>query len=121
STTNVIKVSNPKINPRMITALIYLCWLADFIYEGGVPLFKVLFNQPYDYKLFGVPSLHVFAVTFSSFYCIYLFFLFLVIKNKIFLWLYGINMFAAILIYSRSMLFFNLASTFFLFLNCGEN
>jgi hypothetical protein len=106
----------PKINPWVITAVLYLCWAADFIREGGIPLFKVFFHQPYDYKVFGVPMLHVFAVTFASFYCVYLFYYFLRTGDRRFLFIYGINMFAAILIYSRSMLFFNLASTFFLYL-----
>src|SRR6185369_12758330 len=71
-----------------------------------------------DYKTFGVPSLHVFTVTFTSFYCIYLFRLLLESKKKVYLLLYFINMSSAILIYSRSMLFFNLASSFFLYLLC---
>jgi len=106
----------PKINPWIITVFLYLLWSADFVYEGGIPLVKILLKVPYDYKEFGVPSLHVLAVTFGSFYCIYLLHLFLRSKNKVFLLLYLINMSAAILIYSRSMLFFNLASSFFLYL-----
>jgi hypothetical protein len=106
----------PKINPWIVTGILYICWSADFFREGGIPLFKVFLNHPYDYKVFGVPMLHVFNVTFASFYSIYLFHLFLLSRKKKFLILYSINMFAAILIYSRSMLFFNLASTFFLYL-----
>jgi hypothetical protein len=106
----------PKLNPWVITGFLYLCWCADFIHEGGVTLFKMLFNIPYDYKTFGVPSLHVFTVTFTSFYCIYIFYLFLTSKRNVYLLIYFINMGSAILIYSRSMLFFNLASSFFLYL-----
>lgn len=111
-----INSSSSKINPWLITIFLYLCWSADFIREGGIPLLKVFFNQSYDYKTFGVPMLHVFTVTFTSFYCVYLFYYFLTSGKKLFLLLYGINMFAAILIYSRSMLFFNMASTCFLYL-----
>jgi hypothetical protein len=112
--------TNPKLNPWVVTIFLYLCWSADFIYEGGSPLFKIVMNIPYDYKTFGVPSLHVFNVTFSSFYCIYLLYLFLMNKKKEYLLLYLVNMASAILIYSRSMLFFNLASSFFLYLLCLE-
>src|SRR5579859_2824667 len=109
---------NLKLNPWLVTGVIYLCWSADFLYEGGIPLVKMMLNIPYDYKVFGVPMLHVFNVTFASFYCIYLLYYFLITKDKALLVLYVINMASALLIYSRSMLFFNLASSFFLYLLC---
>ncbi|GHN00385.1 hypothetical protein WSM22_18740 [Cytophagales bacterium WSM2-2] len=106
----------PVINPWLVTAVLYICWLGDFFYEGGVPLLKVLLHIEYDYKKFGVPAFHVFAVTFGSFYCVYLFHLFLASRKREHLLLFAINMFASVLIYSRSMLFFNLSSCFFLYL-----
>lgn len=99
-----------------ITLFLYTLWGLEFLYEGGVPLIKILLNQPYHYKLFGIPSLHVFIVTFSSFYTVYLFHLYLSSRKKMVLFLYFINLFAAILIYSRAMFFFNLSASFFLFL-----
>jgi oligosaccharide repeat unit polymerase len=110
----------PKLNPWLVTVFIYFLWIADFIYEGGIPLVKMLSNAPYDYRKFGLPSLHVFTVSFTSFYCIYLLYLFFISKKKAYLLLYLINMASAILIYSRSMLLFNLASSFFLYLLCLE-
>jgi oligosaccharide repeat unit polymerase len=109
-----------KLNPWLVTVFIYFLWITDFIYEGGIPLVKMLSNAPYDYKKFGFPSLHVFTVTFTSFYCIYLLYLFFIGKKKAHLLLYLINMASAILIYSRSMLLFNLANSFFLYLLCLE-
>lgn len=108
--------TTPAINPIGITIFIYALWIADFIYEGGVPLIKILTNQPYDYRLFGVPSLHVLAVTFSSFYILYLFHTYISNRNKLILILYLFNSAAAILIYSRSMLFFNLTGSAFIYL-----
>jgi len=110
------ELTKPKLNPWAVTIFIYLCWAVDYINEGGIPLVKMLLNVPYDYREFGFPSLHVFTVTFCSFYCVYLLYGFLTNKKKIFLFLYLVNMASAILIYSRSMLFFNLASSFFLYL-----
>jgi hypothetical protein len=104
------------ISPWLVTAFLYALWSIDFIYEGGIPLFKVLLNIPFDYKKFGFPSTHVLAVTFSSFYSVYLFRRFLAAKDKMILLLYLVNMAASILIYSRAMFFFNLASSAFLFL-----
>jgi len=103
--------------PVYITVFIYLLWLLEFVYEGGVPLFKILFNIPYNYRLFGIPSLHVFVVTFSSFYTIYLFHLYLSKRSKMILCLYALNLLAAVLIYSRAMLFFNLTGSLLLYLS----
>lgn len=111
-----IKKESPRLNPLLVTLFIYLLWTADFIHEGGVPLLKILLNISYDYRKFGVPVLHVFAVTFGSFYTIYLFYVFLKTRERKALVLYSINLFAAILIYSRSMFFFNLVSCLFLYL-----
>jgi hypothetical protein len=116
SKTKLIGIAQPQLNPWLVTAFLYICWIADFIHEGGIPLVKMMLNVPYDYKVFGVPALHVFTVTFSSFYCIYLLYFFFISRNKTLLLLYLINMASAILIYSRSMFFFNLASSFFLYL-----
>ncbi len=102
--------------PIIITLLIYVLWTMEFFYEGGIPLLKIILKQPYNYRLFGIPSLHVFAVTFSSFYTVYLFQLFLSHKSKTIFLLYLINLFAALLIYSRAMLFFNLTSSLFIYL-----
>src|SRR5688572_23209560 len=99
-----------------VTIFIFLLWTWDFIYEGGIPLLKILLEVPYNYRLFGVPSLHVFTVTFSSFYTIYLFHIYLSTRKKIILCLYLINLGAAILIYSRAMFVFNLTGSFILFL-----
>jgi hypothetical protein len=98
------------------TIFIYLLWVADFAYEGGIPLIKILLKQPYNYRLFGLPSIHVFIVTFSSFYTVYLAHVFLSHRNKTILILYVINLLAAILIYNRGMFAFNLSASFFLFL-----
>ncbi len=102
--------------PVFVTVFIYALWALEFLYEGGIPLLKIILKQPYNYRLFGIPSLHVFVVTFSSFYTVYLFHLFLSHRsNRIFL-LYIINLLAALLIYNRGMLFFNLASSLFIYL-----
>ena len=111
-----IKAPSIDHNIGRVTLFIYALWLLDFIYEGGVPLFKILFNQPYNYRLFGFPSVHVFTVTFSSFYTLYLFHLFLVHRRKDLLFFYLVNLLAAILIYSRAMFILNLAGSFFIFL-----
>jgi hypothetical protein len=90
-----------------ITLFIYVLWTADFMYEGGVPLYKILFNRPYNYRMFGIPSVHVFTVTFASFFTVYLFHQYLQSGRREFIWLVVIHLAAAVLIYSRSMFVFN--------------
>jgi hypothetical protein len=110
-------LSSESLNVHILaTIFIYLLWTSDFIYEGGIPLIKILLKQPYNYRLFGIPSLHVFIVTFSSFYTVYLAHVFVSRKNKLILTLYLINLMAAILIYSRAMFVFNLAASMMIFL-----
>jgi hypothetical protein len=101
--------------PLFVTVFIYALWAIDFIYEGGIPLIKILLNQPYNYRLFGVPTLHVFTVTFASFYTVYLFSLYRATRKRLILVLYGLNLLAALLIYSRAMLLFNIAGSFFVY------
>lgn len=103
--------------PIVITAMLYLLWICEFLYEGGIPLVMILLDQEYNYILFGIPTLHVFIVTFSSFYTVYLFHIYLSGRQKVILILFAINLLAAILIYSRAMFFFNLSACFFLFLS----
>ncbi len=102
-------------NPVAVTIFIYGLWTADFIYEGGIPLVKILLNQPYNYRLFGVPSLHVFTVTFGSFFTVFLFSLFISSGKRASLYLYLINLFAALLIYNRGMLIFNIVASAFIY------
>jgi hypothetical protein len=110
------KLEKEKLPVVATTIFIYILWTVEFIYEGGIPLLKILLHLPYNYRLFGVPSLHVFVVTFSSFFTVYLFHLYLSKKTKLLLLLYLINLAAALLIYSRAMLFFNITGSIVVFL-----
>jgi hypothetical protein len=100
------------------TIFLFILWSAEFVYEGGVgiPLLKILLHRPYNYRLFGIPSLHVFVVTFSSFFTVYLFHLYLSKRTKLVLILYLLNLSAAVLIYSRAMLFFNITGSVVIYL-----
>lgn len=104
----------PDKNVVLITGFIYVLWIFDFIYADAIPILKILLGQPFNYRLFGIPTLHVFTVTFSSFYTVYLFHLYLSTRKKRILLFYSINLFAAILIYSRAMFMFNLLASLIL-------
>jgi hypothetical protein len=116
----IIREQGPGLlNPLWTTLFIYGLWAMDFIYEGGIPLFKIMLGQPYDYKQFGVPSLHVFTVTFASFFTVHLFSMFIASRERVYLLLYLVNLAAALLIYSRAMLIFNVVASVFLFFLAG--
>lgn len=104
-----------------VTAFLYLLWMAEFIYGGGIPIIQILLRKPYDYKTFGIPTLHVFIVTFSSFYTILLFQQYLKKRSARLLFLSSINLLPAILIYNRGMFLFNLAACIFLFILYREH
>ncbi len=114
----VFRKIEPKLPVVWTTIFIYILWTVEFIYEGGagIPLLKILLQLPYNYRLFGVPSLHVFVVTFSSFFTIYLFHLYLSKRETLLLILYLVNLAAALLIYSRAMLFFNISGSLFVYM-----
>lgn len=118
---SVIKPTDSFFNPVATTIFIYALWAIDFIYEGGIPLIKILLKQPYNYRLFGVPSLHVFTVTFGSFFTVYLFSLYISTRQRPYLYLYLINLLAALLIYSRAMMMFNLVASAFVYLLCSPS
>lgn len=102
--------------PVLITVCLYALWLLEFIYQGGIPLLLVLLKHPFDYRQFGIPTLHVLIVTFGSFYTVFLFHQWLSSRSRLILILYLANLAAAILIYNRGMFLFNLSASVFLFL-----
>src|SRR5688572_29302941 len=65
-----------------VTIFIYVVWLIEFIYAGGSPLMIILNGGRYNYVEFGIPSLHVFIVTFNSFFAVYVFHMYLSSHNR---------------------------------------
>lgn len=93
-----------------VTAIMMMLWLAEFIYAGGIPIAMILTSQRFDYTQFGIPTLHVFLVTFSSFYTIFLFHVYCSSRSKLVLTLVLLHLGMAVLIFNRGMLLFNLSS-----------
>jgi hypothetical protein len=62
----VIGIYHPML-PGFTIIIPLVCFVADIVYTGYVPLFEMLFGKSFMYTQFvGVPSLHVFAVTFGG-------------------------------------------------------
>jgi hypothetical protein len=107
---------NAPFKPIAVTTILLLLWAFNFIHEGGIPLVNIILKIPFDYKIFGTPALHVFVVTFSSFYGVYLLEHYLTSRKKSLLWLYLVNFIPAFLLFSRAMILFNLSTALFLYL-----
>lgn len=111
----IFKKINYDKNLYRVTFYIYALWIMEFIYEQGIPLIKVIKGDYYDYTQFGIPTLHVFIVTFSSFFVVYLFHVYISNKKSNLLIIYLLNLLPAILIVNRGMFLINLVSCFFVY------
>ncbi len=101
---------------QAVVLFISILWGIEFIYNGGVPLLLIMSGAAYDYTTFGVPTLHVFVVTFTSFFAVYLFHVYISTRCKSILIYYIITMSFAILLFNRGMLMINIISSVFVYL-----
>ena len=93
-----------------------LGYIVEFFYNRGVPIFLILKGSDYDYTSFGIPTFHVFLITFTSFYSVYLFHQYLCDKTKKTLLYTLYSCVPHILIFNRGSLLFVLTSMLFVFL-----
>ncbi|ABK14751.1 putative transmembrane protein [Methanothrix thermoacetophila PT] len=103
-------------NPFKVIISIIILIIIEFIHNNGVPLLLLINGIKYNYMSFGIKTLHVFILTFISFYAVYLFHLFVSQKNKKILLYVIILCFYPILIINRGALLIILTSIIFIFL-----
>lgn len=108
-----------RIIPFIFYCITFL-WLVSFIYNGGIPLLLILSGSDYDYTGFGIPTLHVFIVTFTSFFSTYLFHVYVSTKSKKVLIYFLFLMLFPILLFSRGMLMINITSALFVYLQAAR-
>lgn len=53
-------------NLIVLLCLIWLGFIAEVFYEGGVPLVSSFSGKNYDYSQFGIPTFHVFFLSYCS-------------------------------------------------------
>lgn len=101
-----------------ITYAIIAGYVIEFIYFGNFPLLAVLTKSSLSYTEFGIPTFHVFLVTFNSFFSIYLFQLILseTQKRLKLLILFLLTLVPSLLILNRGMLIIILMSCVFVYL-----
>ncbi len=92
--------------------------ISNFIYSRSIPLIDGINGVKYDIEdhEFGLPSLHVFIVAYTSFIATYILYYYLNVKKKKFLYYYYILLLFPILELSRSYILFILISSIFVYL-----
>ncbi|NLN30456.1 MAG: hypothetical protein GX158_04345 [Bacteroidales bacterium] len=102
--------------PYRTVFILYLLYVLEFIYTGGIPILLALKTATYDYQEFGIPTLHPIIATFGSFYTVYIFHLFLSTREKKYLTILLLLLAIPVLIFNRGMLLINLTSMLFIYL-----
>ncbi len=69
-------------NNDFFVIVILFGYILEYSYNGGVPLITLLRGGGIEYREFGIPSFHVFLLTFTNYYAIYLFAQYLDTRNK---------------------------------------
>jgi len=103
-------------NIPTIAAFIVLGCFLEFLYVKHIPLLSILSGKEYDYRTFGIKSFHVFWVTFSSFYSVYIFHVFLSTRKKKYIIIYFLMLAIPLLIFNRGMFLLILSSSLFVYL-----
>lgn len=99
-----------------VISLIWLSYCLEFAYNRGVPLLLVMGRSDYDYTQFGVPTFHVFLVTFSSFYSVFIFHQFVSQPSRRLILYFLLSIVPGVLIVNRGMVLIILTGCLFVYL-----
>lgn len=103
------------------TIIIYIGFILEFVYNGGIPLLLILGQTGFMYRDFGIPTFHVILLTFTNFYTLLIFQVYVIRKEKRFLILYLILLIISILIYLRGNFVFVLIASLIIFFRYKVN
>lgn len=95
---------------------IYFLFILEFIHNRGIPLLLVFTDSGYKYNEFGIKTLHPILATFTSFYSVYIFHVFLSTRNKKYLVFLFLLLLLPILYFDRGAFFIVLTSMLFVYL-----
>lgn len=101
---------------RIIVIFIFVSYLLEFIYNGGIPIIFLYKGIDISYMDFGIPTFHVILHTFCSFYTIYIFHQYISNKNKRLLILVFILITPNILIINRGAIIMTLSACMIIYL-----
>lgn len=74
---------------------------SEFIVAGGVPLLMIVSGADYKYNEFGIPTFHVFFVTYLIFISLLSYQIFLISRRSLYLWIPFLAIIFYLLIFSR--------------------
>jgi hypothetical protein len=107
---------NPSHRTFSISYLVLMGWTIEFIYNRGIPILLIMQGVDYDYASFGIPSFHPFLATFSSFWVVHNFHLYLSSKSRKILIFFLLNNIPHLLLFSRGAVLINIVSCLFLYI-----
>lgn len=102
----------------LVIGIIFVGYVLEFIYSGGVPLLQTL-RGGYSYKEFtGIPTLHVILSTFHIFYSVYLFHQYVsrTSSRRQLLLLFLVSLMFNLLVLNRGAIMITFASCLFIYL-----
>lgn len=71
---------------RRVAVLIYLFVIIEMFHNGGVPVILIFSGVEYDYRNFGIPTLHVVLYGIYWFLCVHWFFVWLKSRQRYYLY-----------------------------------
>lgn len=101
----------------MVLLGLYLFYVIDITYSGFIPLFAYSSGQA-DYGgsiNYGIPLVHVIAVTFNLFYCLYVFHQYLSSRKKSLLFIYFLLIIPFIFLLQRSNIMYIILGSFLIY------
>ena len=108
-----VKIQSEK--SRYVLIGIYICYIISFVYNKGVPLVLILTKSGFFYKDYGIPFFQPFITTFTSFYTVFIFHVYLSRRNRKNLTNLILILIIPILTYNRGMLLISLVSFIIVF------
>lgn len=98
--------------------LLVVVYLLEFAYAGGIPIYWIVTGQEFIYEDFGLPSVHVFTMTFGCFFSLVKYDEFLNTRGKrskkAFLWAVMPVLFDLAIV-SRGFILINIVAWFFIY------
>jgi hypothetical protein len=103
-------------NIILIAIFIIMGYFLEILYAGNIPLLAILSGKECDYKTFGIKSFHVLLITFSNFYTVYIFHVYLSTRKTKCLVIAILLLGMLLLIYNRGTFLLNISSCLFVYL-----
>jgi hypothetical protein len=100
----------------LISYAIFAFWAMEFVYNKGIPIILIMQGSEYEYTSFGIPFFHPVIASFSSFWIVYTFHVYLSCGSRKILFLCFFNSLPHLLIFSRGAVLTNMVSCAFVYI-----